>query len=138
MGKLPGCAPLAAGFVPFQQSNPPKYEAANALTRGTLFPGLDLPFMNTANNNNPYSGTPLGEVMSLDFACHELTLYLDTHKDDKEAFEMLKTLLSLSNDAHIRYEKLFGPINTRDLKTADKFTWLNEPWPWEYLERTGK
>jgi len=49
-GELPACAPLAAAFVPFQQKNPPKYAAADALTHGTLFPGLDLPFMNVANN----------------------------------------------------------------------------------------
>ncbi|MCL2409271.1 MAG: spore coat associated protein CotJA [Oscillospiraceae bacterium] len=49
-GELPPCAPLAAAFVPFQQKDPPKYAAADALTHGTLFPGLDLPFMNIANN----------------------------------------------------------------------------------------
>ena len=137
MGELPPCAPLAAGFVPFQQKNPPKYDHAGALTRGTLFPGLDLPFMNTVNKSNPYNGTPLGEVMALDFACHELKLYLDTHKDDADAFEMLKTLLALSSEARKRYEKLFGPIDVRDLENADHFSWLNDPWPWEYAERTG-
>ena len=75
--------------------------------------------------------------MALDFACHELALYLDTHENDKEAFEMLKSLLALSGEGRRRYEQKFGPINIRDLERAERFTWLNDPWPWEYAERTG-
>jgi hypothetical protein len=40
-GELPPCGPLAVGFVPWQEKNPPKYGNMEALTRGTLFPGLD-------------------------------------------------------------------------------------------------
>lgn len=43
-GRLPPMAPLANPYVPFQQENPPKYEARWGMIRGTLFPGLDLPF----------------------------------------------------------------------------------------------
>lgn len=44
-GRLPAMAPLANPYVPFQLENPPQYEAQKGLVRGTLFPGLDLPFM---------------------------------------------------------------------------------------------
>ena len=77
----------------------------------------------------------MGEVMALDFACHELTLYLDTHKDDTDAFEMLKSLLTLSEKGRREFEARFGPLDIRDLERADKFTWLDSPWPWEYSER---
>ncbi|MCL2409594.1 MAG: spore coat protein CotJB [Oscillospiraceae bacterium] len=73
--------------------------------------------------------------MALDFAVHELALYLDTHKDDKDAFDMLKSMLALSTKARKEYERMFGPIDIRDLENADKFTWLSDPWPWEYSER---
>ena len=43
-GRLPAAAPLANPYVPFQMENPPKYEPRKALVRGTMFPGLDLPF----------------------------------------------------------------------------------------------
>ena len=56
-GTLPGAsAPLAIAYVPMQTSATPAYEAAEALSRGTLFPGLDLPFMNMVNKGN-YTGT---------------------------------------------------------------------------------
>ena len=50
-GRLPACAPLANPYVPFQNENPPKYEARKALIRGTLFPGLDLPFHGMVNEH---------------------------------------------------------------------------------------
>lgn len=137
-GSLPSCAPLAVPYVPFQCSNPPKYGSNEALTRGTLFPGLDLPFMNTPNKTNPYAGTPLGDLMALDFMIKELNLYLDTHPDDTEAFEMLQSVIALSKEGQKKFTKLYGPITLKDLEYSDKYNWLKDPWPWEYSERTGK
>ena len=131
-GRLMKCAPLAAAFIPFQEENPPKYSNDEALTRGTLFPGLDLPFMNVANKNNPYAGTHLGDLMAVDFVLRELNLYLDTHQEDKEAFEMLKSVIALSNEAHRKYVKMHGPVVLKDLADFDSYTWLHDPWPWEY------
>ena len=137
-GELQECSPLAAAFVPFQQENPPTYESNDALIRGTLFPGLDLPFMNIVNKSNPYAGTPLGEIMALDFAVTELNLYLDTHADDTEAFEMLQTYIALSKKGRAEYVKRYGPLKIKDLEYASCYTWIDGPWPWEFNERTGK
>ena len=52
MGRLPAKAPLANPYVPFQLENPPRYEARKGLIRGTLYPGLDLPFMGMINQKN--------------------------------------------------------------------------------------
>ena len=49
-GRLPAMAPLANPYVPFQLENPPRYEAQQGLVRGTLYPGLDLPFMGRVNS----------------------------------------------------------------------------------------
>jgi len=136
-GTLPSCAPLVSTFVPEQQTEPPKYAVDEALTRGTLFPGLDLPFMNIANSSNPYSGTPLGELMALWFAIKELNLYLDTHKDDTDAFEMMKEMIALYDEGYAKYVKKYGPVKLTDLKHSAKYNWLCEPWPWEFCERMG-
>ena len=136
-GTLPSCAPLSAGFVPFQRKDAPKYETEEALTRGTLFPGLDLPFMNTPNQSNPCAGTPAGELMALDFAIRELNLYLDTHADDTEAFEMLQGLLRLRKKGREEYVHRFGPISVADLEDSAEYSWLRGPWPWEYFDRRG-
>ena len=48
-GALPGCSALGLAVMPSQASSQPAYESEEALSRGTLFPGLDLPFMNIVN-----------------------------------------------------------------------------------------
>ena len=137
-GKLPECAPLAAAYVPFQQDQPPKYGNNEAIMRGTLFPGLDLPFKNIVNNSMPYAGTPLGELLALSFVQKELNLYLDTHRDDTDAFEMLQKVIELNRLGRERYVKLYGPLSVRDLEYCDSYKWLTDPWPWEYSERRGQ
>ena len=133
-GSLPSCAPLAMAYVPLQACVKPTYNTAEALSRGTLFPGLDLPFMNMVNTGD-LTGTPLGELMALDFVAHELVLYLDTHSEDSEAFDMFKNILELANTARERYVKLYGPVTTMELAKAQSFTWLKNPWPWDYTAK---
>ena len=129
-GTLPSSAPLAIAYVPMQKSAEPAYEPNEALSRGTLFPGLDLPFMNIVNTN--LKASPITELMAIDFVADELELYLDTHSDDREAFEMYKAFLSLKKEAHERYVKMCGPVKQTDMLGMNEYSWLNNPWPWEY------
>ena len=69
-GRLPAMAPLANPYVPFQLENPPVYEAQKGIVRGTLFPGLDLPFMGMINQKE-LPVTPLTELQTLAFAINE-------------------------------------------------------------------
>lgn len=129
-GPLPACAPLAVPFVPMQQATEPAYESADALARGTLFPGLDLPLMNMVNKT-PATMTPLDELMALDFVAHELALYLDTHREDREAFAMYQSFLKLAAAGREKYVSMYGPISHGDMIDADSFTWIDNPWPWD-------
>ena len=126
---------LFRSIVPGQTSGEPKYESDKALARGTLFPGLDLPLGNIVNSDTP--DVPLSELMALEFAAHDLSLYLDTHPDDSEAFDAYRDLLVLYEEGKERYMKMYGPICKADLANAAKYTWLNGPWPWEYVGKAG-
>ena len=128
-GSLPRCAPLALSYVPDQRPAEPRYESRKALARGTLFPGLDLPLGNIVNQDVP--DVPMAELMALDFAAHDLSLYLDTHPGDTEAFELYKKLLALAKEGSQRYVERYGPICKKDLANSDSFRWLQGPWPWE-------
>ena len=75
-GRLPASAPLANPYVPFQSEQAPRYEARKGLIRGTLFPGLDLPFLDMVNQKEK-PVTPLSELQVLGFAIQELALYLE-------------------------------------------------------------
>ena len=135
-GSLPDSAPLAMAYVLMQTSASPAYEAEDALLRGTLFPGLDLPFMGLVNRDLP--STPLAEMMAIDFVVDELELYLDTHAEDEEAFTLYQTMLSLQKEARERYARRCGPILQSDMLGMDSYAWLSGPWPWEYCQRKEK
>lgn len=129
-GRLPPMAPLANPYVPFQLNNPPKYEPRKGFVRGTLFPGLDLPFMGMVNKEEK-PVTPLIELQTLGFAIHEIALYLDTHRDDKEALDLYRSLQRLYHQGREKYERMYGPLNHMSM-TEGEYTWLDDPWPWEY------
>ena len=134
-GALPTRAPLASAYVPMQESAVPHYEPQSAIARGTLFPGLDLPFRGLVNK--PLPATPLGELMAIDFTADELSLYLDTHPEDREAFEMLQSILELSREAHKRFAETCGPLVRADLYGMKSYAWLDAPWPWE-MNKAGE
>lgn len=133
MGRLPAMAPLANPYVPFQMENPPKYDARKGLVRGTLFPGLDLPFMGMVNKDEKRV-TPRTEMQALGFAIQELALYLDTHRDDREALEMYRQYQQIYHEAVMEYSKMYGPMSHGIPDGMDEYAWLNDPWPWEYCK----
>lgn len=136
-GHLPACAPLANPYVPFQCNNPPTYPAKNGVTRGTLFPGLDLPFHGLVNEN-PLSDTPLHELQTLGFALVELGEYLDTHPDDKDAFSLFRSYAELYRKGRKEYEAKFGPLTQSAAAESDQYNWLKDPWPWDYAANQAK
>lgn len=131
-GRMPAMAPLANPYVPFQLENPPKYEPRKALIRGTLFPGLDLPFMGMVNKTEK-PVTPMTDMQVLAFIIQELALYLDTHREDQEALEMYQAYQRMYHKCMTEYTAKCGPMNHRT-PTEGPYRWLDDPWPWEYAK----
>ena len=127
-GKLPAMAPLANPYVPFQMENPPRYEAAKGIIRGTLYPGLDLPWMGNVNQK-PLPETPHATLQTLGFAIQELALYLDTHRNDREALEQYRAYQEM-------YKKIMEQhgmqMTHQQMGHGEEYEWLNDPWPWEF------
>ena len=130
-GRLPSMAPLANPYVPFQLENPVRYEARKGLIRGTLYPGLDLPLMGIVNKNL-LPVTPLSELQALGFAVQELALYLDTHREDQEALALYREYQQMYDKCRQLYIQEHGPLTHGMPATAEGYTWLDDPWPWEY------
>jgi spore coat protein JB len=124
-------------MVPAQQSAQPAFDSAQALAKGTLFPGLDLPFMDYVATGIE-DDTPLSELMALCFVTQELALYLDTHPDDQEAFHTWKDVMALKDEAHRRYVELYGPVTQADTVHCPAWVWPDDPWPWNNAGKAGK
>lgn len=130
-GTMPACAPLAVPYVPFQQRGSQKYSQADALANGTVFPGLNLPFHLKAEA----AGLPDNhstQLQALLFVVTELGMYLDTHQDDTEAFQLFKQYTTLAREAKQRYEEMHGPLTQLAAGQDATYRWLDDPWPWEF------
>lgn len=133
-GSLPGpCASMAFPYIPMQINTNDRYTQDQALAAGTLFPGLNLPFFRAVKSKMNCSNTALCELMALGFTINELGLYLDTHKDDKEALALYLDYVKLAKEGRQRYEAAYGPLQQTGV-TAAGYTWVNDPWPWDFAE----
>ncbi|MCL2286889.1 MAG: spore coat protein CotJB [Firmicutes bacterium] len=118
MHHRPQGLPIAYPYVPLQRFTQ-RYSDEDAIIRGTLFPELDLPFHDYEIRKH-LPNTPMIELMTLDFVCFELKLYLDTHPEDAHAFELYKEYRQKSEAAK---NEIFGMQNYN--------SWVYDPWPWE-------
>lgn len=132
-GRMPAMAPLANAYVPFQMENPPVYDARKGMVRGTLYPGLDLPFMGMVNKKEK-PVTPLSELQALHFAIQELALYLDTHRNDADALALYRTYQQMYARCKEEYMQKRGPMNHMSPSDSESYDWLDDPWPWEYAK----
>lgn len=72
-------------------------------------------------------------INAVSFAVVEAQLFLDTHPDDQEALAYFHEYSNLRNQALEEYAKYYGPltIDTTKESCADRWSWINEPWPWQ-------
>lgn len=64
----------------------------------------------------------------------ELGQYLDTHQDDSEAFALFQQYAALEQEARTKYEAEYGPLFQRSAANDSRYTWLQDPWPWNVSE----
>ena len=116
-----------------QKSN--LYDPYEGLIRGNMFKNLYDPY----KLRQPYEIKPMNQqaemltyIDALCFACVDLSLYLDTHPNDKQAIETFNKYRSEKETLVKRYESQFGPL-TLDSESLNSYpwSWNDRPWPWE-------
>ncbi len=70
-------------------------------------------------------------IQMYDFALYEIKLYLDTHPNCRKGLDYFHKYNDLKKAAEEEYINLYGPIVSSQVKSRDRWTWVNEPWPWE-------
>lgn len=138
---------LAIAFVQPQQWNT-VYDLPQALKQGTLFPDLDKPFYvteeeNTQNCEMLFPGSDsdpekkmLAQIYQVSFAADELRLYLDTHEQDSQAIDMLRTVLKQKKELLSQFAKDYYPLTFASMtecgcETDHCYCWQKRPIPWE-------
>ena len=65
------------------------------------------------------------------FVLDDIRLYLDTHPDDKKALEWYHKYRKLKEQTEKEYVDRFGPLNSFQVDSDTRWTWVDTPWPWE-------
>ena len=62
-------------------------------------------------------------------AAYDMLLYLDTHPDDKTAFEIFRELVHKTRTLKAQYEQANGPLSAYASADMSSVKWLESPWP---------
>ena len=78
----------------------------------------------------------LQEIMMLDFALADVTLFLDTHANDETAFAYYQKISACLKEAKQEYICRYGALSNRDI-CFNYYDYISGPWPWEGEKTCG-
>ena len=81
--------------------------------------------------NNQSREAMLNEIMALNFAINDLTLYLDTHPECTSAMQKHDEYVQKVRTLATEYQNLYGPLTINFNSNNDYWQWSESPWPWE-------
>ena len=74
----------------------------------------------------------LKKLSAVEFAAHELHIYLDTHPDDGSAGKAMNEYDRQANALRLEFESKFGPLTPGE--DGNRWAWISDPWPWNNQE----
>ena len=76
----------------------------------------------------------LRRIQEASFAIDEVKLFLDTHPTDRSALDYHNRYQKLRQTLVAEYTEKYGPLTADRVRTANVWTWVTQPWPWETEE----
>lgn len=72
-------------------------------------------------------------IYEIDFALHELVLFLDSHPTNRRAMELMREYRDKRAKLIAEYEQRYGKyiVNVNDVPMSGRWEWLDSPWPWD-------
>ena len=72
------------------------------------------------------------QIQEVGFALDDVALFLDTHPRNQQALAYYDKVRDKKRALVREYTENYGPLTKDQVKSsADYFTWINMPWPWE-------
>lgn len=73
----------------------------------------------------------LKKLSAAQFAFWETSVFLDTHKHNREALEAREKYKKSAEKLREEYVSKYGPLDIQDVFGDTTYTWIKSPWPWE-------
>ena len=105
----------------------------NGFYLGNIFSDLYKPYKNFKPKKiNAYSEQQkmLLRIQELDFIINDLNLYLDVYPNDIKCYEIFKKYCLELESLKKKYEEKYQVLELIN-DTKGKYTWIEEPWPWD-------
>ncbi len=102
--------------------------------KGNMFRNLYDPYKNykPANINITNSQEEaLFNLNQIQFAMHDLNLYLDVYPNDKDIINRFTYYKNTYNTLLKQYQDQYGPLNINSVKDNAPFEWVKDNFPWE-------
>ncbi len=109
------------------------YEPYQGFIRGNMYKNIYNDY------SKIYDIKPMNEQAELltyidmfDFACIDLSLYLDVYPEDQQMIELYNQIKEEKVKVTSKYEEKYGALslNSKNLNKVP-WEWNNSPWPWE-------
>jgi len=71
----------------------------------------------------------LRKIMEYKFYVNDLTLYLDTHPNDRKALALHNEYVEKLNEVTKEFEKMYGPLTVETV--MENWEWARDLWPWQ-------
>lgn len=71
----------------------------------------------------------LRKIMEYKFYVNDLTLYLDTHPNDKKALALHNDYVEKLEEVTKEFEKMYGPLTVETV--MESWEWAQNLWPWQ-------
>lgn len=73
----------------------------------------------------------LYKIQMYNFAMKDMNLYLDIYPDDKKMLNNFQEYKKIYTELKSKYENIYGPLCVNDVVSSSKWTWIDNPWPWD-------
>ena len=71
----------------------------------------------------------LRKIMEYKFVINDLTLYLDTHNNDRKALDLHNEFVQKLDKVTKEFEENYGPLTIETV--MESWDWAQDLWPWQ-------
>ncbi len=109
------------------------YSPSEGFNKGNMFSNLysiykNHNYMIKVNNEKDEL---LYKIQIYSFALKDYNLYLDIYPNDANILREFRDCKAALDDLKTKYQDKYGPLSIMGVNSTSKWTWINEPWPWD-------
>lgn len=121
------------GNMIFNRHNMTATDPVIGFNRGNMFDNLYSKYKNHVYNLsvNNKKDELLYKIQVLGFAIKDINLYLDLHPTETRMINTIQKYKSELDKLKKEYDKLYSPLCIEDVSSTVKWTWIDNPWPWD-------